>query len=337
MNHLFSDRALSNAPHLNRRGASATSLSPCPACSRPRARSGPLVVRFIPGRDGTKLAVQDEGLVSQPAVLLLHEFATAHRCFTPMRTQLLDMRCVSLFARGYWPSDAPTMEEAYCQDVAVTDGLDALDALGIDQAHVVGSSMGAATALLMALRHPRRVRSLILIGAGGGGLPEGREPWASVMERFAQRFEAEDTGTVACMFMDGAARAALRRDHPVLLGAIVRELASRPGPVSAALLRHVLLGRPMLTDLESDLAKLMTPTLVLSGTEDKAAVAAGLFLARVMPQAQAVVLNGADHSPQLVQPELTVEHMRAFWYSYEGYKPDALYDPDPLRDPWEYA
>lgn len=42
-----------------------------------------------------------------------------------------------------------------------------LDALGIEQAHVIGNSMGSAVALDFAVRHPDRVNRLVLMGAVG--------------------------------------------------------------------------------------------------------------------------------------------------------------------------
>jgi pyruvate dehydrogenase E2 component (dihydrolipoamide acetyltransferase) len=44
-----------------------------------------------------------------------------------------------------------------------------LDALGIDRAHLVGHSMGAALGLVLADREPKRVRSLTMVGPAGTG------------------------------------------------------------------------------------------------------------------------------------------------------------------------
>jgi pimeloyl-ACP methyl ester carboxylesterase len=44
-----------------------------------------------------------------------------------------------------------------------------LDALGVDAAHVYGISMGSLIVQEMALRHPEKIRSLILGGATPGG------------------------------------------------------------------------------------------------------------------------------------------------------------------------
>lgn len=46
-----------------------------------------------------------------------------------------------------------------------------MDALNIEQAHLIGNSMGAAVALAAAVTRPRRVRRLVLMGAMGVSFP----------------------------------------------------------------------------------------------------------------------------------------------------------------------
>ncbi len=57
-------------------------------------------------------------------------------------------------------SDRPFSYEQFADDIAAV-----LDHLGIAQADVAGHSMGANTALQVAIRHPDRVRSLVLLSA----------------------------------------------------------------------------------------------------------------------------------------------------------------------------
>jgi len=47
--------------------------------------------------------------------------------------------------------------------------LELLDALGIDQAHLIGNSMGGGSALAFALEYPERLDRMILMGAAGLG------------------------------------------------------------------------------------------------------------------------------------------------------------------------
>lgn len=60
---------------------------------------------------------------------------------------------------------------SYNLDTWVAQAVGLLDALGIEQADVVGNSFGGALALAMAIRHPKRVRRLVLMGSVGVPFP----------------------------------------------------------------------------------------------------------------------------------------------------------------------
>lgn len=55
----------------------------------------------------------------------------------------------------------------YTMDVWVAQALGLLDALDLEQVDLVGNSFGGALALALAIRHPKRVRRLVLMGAAG--------------------------------------------------------------------------------------------------------------------------------------------------------------------------
>lgn len=55
----------------------------------------------------------------------------------------------------------------YDLDTWVAQAIGLLDALNIEAADVVGNSFGGALALAMAIRHPKRVRRLVLMGSVG--------------------------------------------------------------------------------------------------------------------------------------------------------------------------
>ena len=46
-----------------------------------------------------------------------------------------------------------------------------LDALGIERTDLVGNSFGGGLSLALAIRHPERVRRLVLIGSAGVSFP----------------------------------------------------------------------------------------------------------------------------------------------------------------------
>lgn len=72
-------------------------------------------------------------------------------------------RPVLMDLRGHGKSDRPPT--GYDIDTMAGDVVHAMTTLGIDHAHVVGSSLGAEVALAMAVRYPERVLSIVCDGA----------------------------------------------------------------------------------------------------------------------------------------------------------------------------
>lgn len=71
---------------------------------------------------------------------------------------------IALDNRGAGRTDKPDMP--YSIEMMADDAAALLDALGIAQAHFVGTSMGGRVAMAMALQHPNVVRSLVLVSTG---------------------------------------------------------------------------------------------------------------------------------------------------------------------------
>ena len=109
---------------------------------------------FSVSEDGVKLHYQEVG--SGTALVFAHEMTGDSRIWEPqMRYFGRLYRCISFDARGYSPSDIPSMPSDYSQDRAADDLAALLRHLEIDRAHVVGLSMGAYTALLLESVMPR--------------------------------------------------------------------------------------------------------------------------------------------------------------------------------------
>lgn len=77
---------------------------------------------------------------------------------------------------GFGYSERPA-DARYSQQRWVEHAIGVLDALGIEQADIVGNSFGGGLALALAIRYPARVRRLVLMGSVGVSFPitEGLE------------------------------------------------------------------------------------------------------------------------------------------------------------------
>jgi pimeloyl-ACP methyl ester carboxylesterase len=111
---------------------------------------------------GVALSGEEDG--EGQAVLLLHGL-TATRRYVVMGSRALERgghRVIAYDARGHGRSD-PAPGRAYGYEHLAADALAVLDAAGVRRAVLAGASMGAHTAVRVALEHPERVIALALI------------------------------------------------------------------------------------------------------------------------------------------------------------------------------
>jgi pimeloyl-ACP methyl ester carboxylesterase len=112
---------------------------------------------------GVSLAGEQAG--EGTPVVLLHGL-TATRRYVVMGSRALQRsghRVVAYDARGHGASSPAPDAAAYGYELLAGDLRAALDALGIERAVLAGASMGAHTALRLALAEPQRVAALVLI------------------------------------------------------------------------------------------------------------------------------------------------------------------------------
>lgn len=111
--------------------------------------------------NGVDLWAQQEGHGDE--VLFISGLADEGACWVDQVSGLRDRYRLTTFDnRGVGRSSTPDGPFTITDFAADTVAL--MDALGLERAHVVGSSMGGAIAQELALAHPERVRSLVLNG-----------------------------------------------------------------------------------------------------------------------------------------------------------------------------
>jgi pimeloyl-ACP methyl ester carboxylesterase len=69
-------------------------------------------------------------------------------------------RCISFDHRGTGESDKPS--NAYSTELVAQDAIALLDKLGIERAHIVGTSTGGCVLQVIAIDHPERLRTATL-------------------------------------------------------------------------------------------------------------------------------------------------------------------------------
>jgi pimeloyl-ACP methyl ester carboxylesterase len=118
------------------------------------------VVRSLPG--GGELVLDGEIAGEGPPVMLLHGLSATRRNVVQGSRHLLKRgyRLIAYDARGHGASSrAPD----YTYPGLIEDLEAVLAELGVDRVALVGSSMGAATGMAFALRHPERAAAVVQI------------------------------------------------------------------------------------------------------------------------------------------------------------------------------
>ncbi len=257
----------------------------------------------------------------------MHEFAGDCRSWAAqVRHFSSTHRCITFNARGYPPSDIPSDPAAYSQERARNDIRDVLDGLGIDNAHIVGLSMGAFAALHFGIAWPARARSLVIAGCGYGAAPDARAQFVNEAEAAAQQFEKLGMAKAARGYALGPSRVQFQNRNPQAWQLFRDQLAEHSATGAALTMRGVQARRPSLYQLTDALRKIASPTLVVTGDEDWPCLEPALLLKRTIPAAALLVLPNTGHTINLEEPDAFNAHVAAFLDQVE-------LNAWPVRDP----
>lgn len=208
--------------------------------------------------------------------------------------------------------------DAYTMDGWVAHAIGVLDALGIERTDLVGNSFGGAIALALAIRHPERVRRLVLMGSVG--VPFEITPALDAVWGYQPSLEAM-RGLLDLFAFDRS----LVNDE---LARLRYEASIRPGfqesfgamfPAPRQRWVDAMVSR------EADIRALPNQTLVIHGREDKVIpLQTSLTLAGWIPRSQLHVFGQCGHWTQ-------IEHARRFARLVGDFLAEAAADePQPL-------
>jgi pimeloyl-ACP methyl ester carboxylesterase len=272
---------------------------------------------YVTADDGVKLYYEEAG--QGFPIIFVHEFAGDHRSHEPqIRYFARCYRCIAYNARGYPPSDVPESEQAYSQERARDDLCAVLDDLGINQAHIVGISMGGFATLHFGMAYGARARSIVVAGCGYGAEPGKREQFQAEAEAAAARFETLGIDAAANSYALGATRVQLQNKDPRGWEEFRRMLTEHSARAAALTLRGVQKRRPSLFDLVEPMRQIKVPTLIVTGDEDDPCIEASILMKRVIPSAALVMLPRSGHAINLEEPALFNQFLEQFFHQVES-------------------
>jgi pimeloyl-ACP methyl ester carboxylesterase/DNA-binding winged helix-turn-helix (wHTH) protein len=191
------------------------------------------------------------------------------------RVAVLDKRGTGLSER-LGPGEAPALEQR-ADDVRAV-----MDAAGMDQAAVFGSSEGGSLAVLLAAAHPERVSRLVLHGTWA------RHPWQGQPDRPEFRFVERRWGQ-GRVFAELAETMARTASGTRFFGRFERQAAT---PGTARRLAELM----SVIDVTGVLGSIRVPTLVIHRSDDSyAGLEHAHELVAGIPGARLVELPGRDH------------------------------------------
>jgi pimeloyl-ACP methyl ester carboxylesterase len=164
--------------------------------------------------------------------------------------------------RGHGQSDAPDDPAEYTHELALGDMERVLE--DTPEAVLCGMSLGGYLSLAFRLRHPERVRALILVDTGPGyRRDDERDAWNAYVERTAAGLADHGLANAARGIM-------AQRDAAVI----------------------------------ESLPSIDVPTLVVVGSEDAPFLRAADYMAAKIPDARKLVIDGAGHEANMDAPEV---------------------------------
>ena len=251
--------------------------------------------------NGVSLHVEEAG--SGESSVFVHEVGGDARSWQPQVEHFSrHYRCIVYNARGYPPSDVPEDERLYGQQLSTADLKGVLDALDIEQAFVVGLSMGAYTGLMLTMQHPERVRALVFASGGSGAYPATRKQFLADTNAVAEKILQANSVDVAGI-ASGPSRVQLQNKNQTVWEQFAAHLSEHSAVGSAYTLRHVQAERPSLYDFTTELGAVTTPTLLVVGDEDESCLDVNLHLRRTMPYAGLSIFPKSGHLLNLEEPE----------------------------------
>jgi pimeloyl-ACP methyl ester carboxylesterase len=249
-----------------------------------------------------------------PPLVLVHGSGMSASTWAPLMPYLGTNRLIAFDLPGFGLSDPCDYSSRPLRSHAVAQLTSLLDALGLEQVPVVGTSLGGMWALCLALNAPDRVAAVASLGVPAVALPGMRgDPFFTALStpglrHLVARIRSPNVATTRRTLARGVIGPRAAGQAPEGFFEVVHEGMRQPG-FRTAMLTHMQLamrfGRPRPENVisDSELRQLMVPVLMIWGDEDPyGGPEIGRRACELLPDARLAIIPGR-HAPFLDDPE----------------------------------
>lgn len=195
--------------------------------------------------------------------------------------------------RGHGESNKPM--GPYNIDAFINDALSLMDDLGYSEFELIGFSLGGLIAQGIALRAPKRVRHLVVIGTVANRTPEEKS-------RARQRYHeivTEGPAVVAERSVDRWYTPSYLAEHPEVRAQTIERMAALDPAAYAASYRVLAT-----TDFAGYLGTIMVPVLAIAGSEDVGSPPhMAQYIIDSVKNGRVVVFEGVKHNMLNIIPK----------------------------------
>ncbi len=230
------------------------------------------------------------------AVLFLHAFPLSAAMWQP-QIDALSKAGFTVVAPNAFGIDGSLEKESWSFTDYAHELSKLLDSLKIENATVVGLSMGGYQAFEFYRLYPEKTASLVLSDTRAeADAPEAR----STREEFIQAVNSIGAEEAIRRMVPNYFTAATFTTRPELVAQVEDIIRKQPAKVITAAMRAIM----MRTDASPLLSTIHCPVLVLAGDDDKATPPeTNKSISSRIPGAQFQLLAGAGHISNMEQPE----------------------------------
>jgi non-heme chloroperoxidase len=234
-------------------------------------------------------------------IVFLHGFTDSWFSFSPVLAHLDAAKYYVCMPdqRGHGNSSAP--EAGYSVAEFADDAIALLDIIGLSQVTLIGHSMGSMVAQRVAVKAPKRVKRLVLIGSAANTVSDEQNEFLAVVneltdpipEEFAREFQ---TSTI----------------HRPVTDAFIAGVIAETMKLSARVWQATL-GALVTSSASSPVEQIKAPTLILWGQSDTVWPQSEQdILAARIPRAELKIYADTGHALHWEQPDQFAHDLEAF-------------------------